>query len=173
MFNFFEEKRILVGTTVKPEASIFYVKKSECPGEFNIAFYGNSEDDHHNEPVKYLALNKEALEEPLEIRRVSRPPANLTLQYPSGNKEASIDLWEKEACYVKEANQEIYLALFINSNGGEYSDHGETKCVTTDEDGKNNTWLKFQLHRENFDREEDALYTPKGTKFVDSDEETD
>ena len=132
VFNNASIKRILIGTE-KSEPSVFYMKKAKLPGEFTIR-YGPDQR-------RYLALNEERLDASLEICGKRRSPAVLTLQFLSKLSGDKV-IWGK-ACYIKKAHENKYLAFVENTDF-------DTKCVTeVSEDGKNDTWMKFQLHPKN------------------------
>ena len=149
-----------MGTEKESEASVFYMKKGKHPGEFTIRYGADQR--------RYLALNEERLDASLEIRRRRRSPAVLTLQFLSKLSGDKI-MWGK-ACYIKKAHENKYLAFVRNTDF-------DTKCVTevSSEDGKNDTWMKFQLHPKKYTIVKDALGAPPSTILsdVESDEDED
>lgn len=142
----FGGRNVLQGTRNKADAGVFYVEKSVCPGEFNIAYY-NGEMNAPNSSSSMYVITKSKLtgkeNGPLQVG--GGRAANFTLRHASRDKaDLSVSDWEKDACFVKLAprptQHKSYLALNEKSNA--------TMCVPNREAEKmGSIWLRFKLER--------------------------
>lgn len=135
-----------MGTSEKSEASIFYIEKHVCPGEFNITYYGEEFNSRKKlKSSKHLMTDSKMSgkdEGPLRIG--GRRAANFTLRHPQQkNDDLGIEFWESDACFIKIAprtmQRKSYIAFDIDSN--------KTVCIPCRKEEGGKYSMRFGLTR--------------------------
>ncbi len=143
----FGTRNALIATKVKTEASTFYIEKSVCPGEFNIAHYGGQEPKGCAEnPLLYVLTNSKLTgkeEGPLKVG-VSRG-ANFVLGNIIKEKDPPlISDWENNTCFIRCAPRKAQHKSFLALDEG--SDF--VMCVQQRKSQKEGSvWMLFKLER--------------------------
>lgn len=105
-----------MGTTEQSEASVFYIEKHVCPGEFNIAYYGEQYRAKQKKRLsKYLTTrSKMSGKDPGPLQMGGPRAANLTLRHPSKAKSTlDTEEWTKDACYIRLAPRKMQKKSYV------------------------------------------------------------
>lgn len=141
-------KNTLMASEKKEEASVFYIEKNICPGEFSIAHYDDQPNTLDKSSSMYVTTKSKSKltgkdSGPLQVG--GGRGANFSLRHVVKSKESlSINDWEKDACYIKLAARLTQHNSYIGLN----EKSGFTVCVPKRSTEKmNSTWLRFKLER--------------------------
>lgn len=135
-------QNVLTATDKKENADFFFIEKSLRPREFNIAFY-----TFIDKSASVYAVTKSRLtgKDSGPLQMGGGRPTKFTLRHLKKHKGSlSIDVWEKEALYVKVAprltQHASYLALSERTNFA--------ACVPKRSlEKRGHSWLQFKLER--------------------------
>lgn len=135
-----------MGTNKENEASIFYIEKQVCPGEFSIAYYGEQVSGATKKKIsKYLTTNSKLTGNeagPLKIE--GGRPTKFTLRHPiRRSNDISIEFWESDACYVRLAPRKMQKKSYLGFNGFSNT----TMCVCSRKEEGENISMRFSLSR--------------------------
>ena len=138
-------KKQVGGVEERANASIFYIQTKDPPSVFNFVHYGSEDDDRFNKTGLYLTANTRFghNDGPLEVGGAKA--TDFILNHPSKeNGMLSIEFWERDGCYVRLAPRTFHISSFMGFDEADL----KTVCVSSLKyEGKNNIWLRFQLHR--------------------------
>ena len=139
------DQNVLVATNKKEEADLFYMEKSICPGEYCIAFY-NSDDFQDKSSSMYLVPDIKLTgsdKGPLQVG--GGRAGKFTLRHAKKPKKTlSLDIWEKEALYVKVAPRVAWRSTYF---GLKEKTRMTMCCKDRSSEKMNATWLQFKLER--------------------------
>lgn len=140
-------KNVLTATSNKEDAATFFIEKSICPGEFNIAFYGDEADRAvDRSAAMYVTTNSKVTgkdDGPLQVS--GGRGTNFTLRHAIKQKDVlSVDAWEKDCCYIKVANRLTQHKSYMGLNEKKKF----SVCMPKQNAEKaNSVWLQFKLER--------------------------
>lgn len=140
------DKQVIVGTTRKSEASIFYIEKQPRPCVFNIAHYGEQvQSSARKTSSKYVIRSSRLKGEddgPLQIE--GKKAAYCVLQHPIKKRdELSVDYWETDSCYIRLAPRKVQKKSYIAFDGIA----NKTMYVHSSEKEGKNIAMRFRLSR--------------------------
>ena len=109
-------KSVILGTSEKNKASIFYIEKQVCPGEFNITYYGENFKGKKKVRASRHLTTKSKMggpdEGPLQVG--GGRAANLTLRHPARkNEDLGIEYWESDACFIRLAPRRMQKKSYV------------------------------------------------------------
>lgn len=140
------KKNTLMATGKKEDADIFFIEKGVCPGEFNIAHYGDEVTLSEKSGAMYVTTKSKVTgkdDGPLQVN--GGRGTNFTLRHSVKSKETlSVEEWEKDTCYIKVASRRAQHKSFVGLN----EKKNFTICVPKQAAEKaNSVWLQFKLER--------------------------
>ena len=146
------ETKEIVGVDDLSRASPFYVFEKDSKNVFNIAYYGETEEERYTGLSLYLTTHTTfgRDEGPLEIGGIKA--TDFILSHPSKEEEdVSIEFWETDGCFVRRNPEKFHCTSFMAFDEANMS----TLCVSSLKyEGRDHTWLRFQLHRTRTETEE-------------------
>ena len=112
---------------------------------FNIVYYGSEEDDRFTKMGLYSTAHTKLghNDRPLEVGGALA--TDFILNHPLKEDDmVSIEFWERDGCYVRLAPHIFHISSFMRFDETDL----KTVCVKSlKHEGKQNIWLRFQLHR--------------------------
>ncbi len=153
-----EHKHYVLGTKEPNRASLFYIFTTESPKVFNIAYFGRNESDQYTKPALHLSAHTRFGYDsgPLEVGSVDA--TDFILNHSSKDENSlSVEYWETDGCYIRLVPHAFKVKSFVGFD----EENLKTICIrSVRNEGKRNIWLKFQLHRINFESTTNATTSP-------------
>lgn len=139
----FDNKYVVVSTDKEIKASQFFVEKSVCPGEFNIAYYGKLKSSHTRSTKygKYLRTNSRETgkdDNPPEMSSEELPQNFILKDRLKNVTHHLIPLWEDNPYYIMLGPRGVESYLVNNR------ELKQPCCVPKIENKENSVW---QLQR--------------------------
>ena len=136
---------MIIGTEKRQDAAIFYIERRKCSDKFAICYKGEQlgSDKRKRSPQYIKMRSKMAKLDHGPIQIGGSKAAHFTLRHPA--KVPSIELWEKESCYIKLSCHKLKKKCYVafDSNGTS----SQSMCAHCIEEGENMGFLmRFKLN---------------------------